>query len=101
MRAPQPVAPCHRSSLRNSPCGRTLAGRIDLRHEDLFGASLEGATVVTLFLFPEMNRRLAPRLFAELPRGARIVSHRFGLGERVPERAFEAHGSGILLWTVR
>jgi SAM-dependent methyltransferase len=86
---------------RCNALGAGVAHRVEFRQEDLFGADLRGATVVTLFLFPEMNRRLAPRLFAELPRGARIVSHRFGLGDRPPERALEVRGHPLLLWTVR
>jgi SAM-dependent methyltransferase len=73
---------------------------VEFRQEDLFGAELSKATVVTLFLFPEINRRLAPKLFKELRPGARIVSHRFGLGDRPPERMGEIGGHEILLWTV-
>ena len=74
---------------------------VEFRQEDLFRADLREATVVTLFLFPEMNRRLGPKLFAELRPGARIVSHRFGIGERKPDRVVEIGGHEILLWTVR
>jgi hypothetical protein len=56
--------------------------------------------VVTLFLFPAMNERLQPKLAAELAPGARIVSHRFGLGSWPPEREIEARGHPILLWTI-
>jgi len=73
---------------------------VEIRQGDVFAADLTGATVVTLFLFPEINARLAPKLRAELPPGARIVSHRFGLGEWPPERRTEASGNPLLLWTV-
>lgn len=73
---------------------------VEFRQEDLFSADLREATVVTLFLFPEMNRRLMPKLFSELRPGTRIVSHRFGLGDRPPERTIEAGGHPLLLWTV-
>jgi SAM-dependent methyltransferase len=73
---------------------------VEFRQEDLFGADLREATVVTLFLFPEMNRRLAPKLRAELRPGSRIVSHRFGLGDWPPDRTLEANGHDLLLWTV-
>jgi SAM-dependent methyltransferase len=73
---------------------------VEFRQGDLFRADLREATVVTLFLFPEMNVRLAPKLFSELRPGTRIVSHRFGLGDRPPERMGEIGGHEILLWTV-
>ena len=73
---------------------------VEFRQEDLFGADLSDATVVTLFLFPEMNRRLLPKLRAELRPGTRVVSHRFGLGDWAPERTIEAGGHPLLLWTV-
>ena len=73
---------------------------VEFRQEDLFRADLREATVVTLFLFPEMNRRLLPKLRAELRPGTRIVSHRFGLGDWAPERRIEVDGHEILLWRV-
>ena len=73
---------------------------VEFRQEDLFRANLREATVVTLFLFPEMNRRLMPKLFSELRPGTRIVSHRFGLGDRPPDKTIEAGGHPLLLWIV-
>lgn len=73
---------------------------VEFRQQDLFRADLREATVVTLFLFPEINRRLLPKLRAELRPGTRIVSHRFGLGDWPPERTVEAGGHPLLLWTV-
>jgi hypothetical protein len=77
-----------------------IDGLVEFRQQDLFLANLREATVVTLFLFPEMNRRLLPKLRAELRPGTRIVSHRFGLGDWAPKRTVEAGGHPLLLWTV-
>lgn len=77
-----------------------LAGRVEIRQGDALEADLGEASVVTIFLFPEINARLMPKLRAELRPGARIVSHRFGLGDWPPERRAEAHGHPLLLWTV-
>ncbi len=73
---------------------------VEIRQGDLFKADLREATVVTLFLFPEMNLKLRGKLLAELRPGARIVSHRFGIGDWPPERSVEADGNRIFLWTV-
>ena len=89
--------------IERARCNAREAGMerlVEFRQEDLFRADLREATVVTLFLFPEMNVRLSPKLFAELRPGTRIVSHRFGIGDRPPERSVEAGGHPLLLWTV-
>jgi len=77
-----------------------LAGRVEIRQGDVFDTDLREASVVTLFLFPEINERLLPKLRAELRPGARIVSHRFGLADWQPEQRIEAHGHPLLRWTV-
>lgn len=56
-----------------------VADRVSFRQEDLFKADFSAATVVTLFLFTELNARLAPRLRAELKPGARIVAYEYGI----------------------
>lgn len=73
---------------------------VEIRQGDVLDADLRGVTVVTIFLFPGINARLAPKLRAELPPGARIVSHRFGLGDWPPTQRAESHGHPILLWVV-
>lgn len=89
--------------IERARCNAREAGMerfVEFRQEDLFRADLREATVVTLFLFPEMNRRLSPKLFSELRPGTRIVSHRFGLGGRPPDMTIEASGHPLLLWKV-
>jgi SAM-dependent methyltransferase len=55
--------------------------RISFRTQDLFDADLEGATVIMLFLWPEVNLRLRPKLQRELAPGARVVSHYHDMGD--------------------
>ena len=74
--------------------------RVEFREQDLFTAEMRDATVVTLFLFPEMNQRLVPRLRAELRPGTRIVSHWFDLGDWAPDAERELGGHRILMYTV-
>ena len=58
--------------------------------------------MVTLFLLPRLNLRLMPKLKKELKRGARIVSHKFDMGDEwPPEQTQEVDGLEIFLWTVR
>ena len=57
-----------------------VAGLSTFVAADLFEADLSEATVVTLFLLPELNRKLRPRLLALAP-GTRIVSNTWDLGD--------------------
>ena len=47
---------------------------------DLFETDLRGAGVVTMYLLPEVNRKLMPRLLEQLNPGARVVSHDYDMG---------------------
>lgn len=51
---------------------------VTIRQEDIFSLDLREATVVTLYLLPNLNVRLMPQL-AQLRAGARIVSHDFDM----------------------
>ena len=63
-----------------------VADRVTFRVEDVFDTDLQSATVVTLFLSPELNARLRPKLTSQPKPGTRIVSHRYGIGDWVPEK---------------
>ena len=66
---------------------------------DMFATDLREATVVLLYLLPELNRRLKPKLFAELRPGARVVSHDWDMGrDWPPDEYVKLGGDGIYLW---
>ena len=75
-----------------------VASRVTFRKEDLFRTPLDEATVVTLYLLPEMNVRLRPRLLGLRP-GTRIVSHQFPMGDWRPDTV-DDNGGRIYLWIV-
>lgn len=62
-----------------------VADRVEFREQDLFQADLGPASVITMYLLPEVNLQLRPRLLALKP-GTRIVSHDWDLGEWKPDR---------------
>jgi SAM-dependent methyltransferase len=70
------------------------------KNQDLFDTDLREATVVTLYLLPELNRKLMPKLLTELRPGARIVSHQFDMGSWKPDREATVAGRRIYMWTV-
>ena len=78
-----------------------VTDRVRFLRGDLFEADVHEATVVTLFLSEEVNRRLLPKLLRELAPGTRIVAHRYGFGDAwPPEKTVRAGASTLYLWTV-
>lgn len=86
-----------------------VADRVEFRVQDLFETDLSPATVITMYLLPEVNLRLRPRLLALVP-GTRIVSHDWDLGDWRPDRTLTVpvpdkpvgreKRSRLHLWTV-
>ncbi len=81
-----------------------LTERVRFVEQDLFQTDLGEATVVTLYLSLEVNRRLRPKLLAELLPGSRIVSHDFDMGDWTPDRIMRVQDDGrehaLYLWVV-
>lgn len=76
-----------------------VSNKLEFRTENLFDTDLRNATVITMYLFPEINLRLRPHLL-QLEPGTRIVSHAFHMDEWTPERHDVVEGRDIFLWTV-
>jgi hypothetical protein len=62
-----------------------VAGRAGFVKADLFEADISQATVITLFLQPDLNVKLRPKLL-DLRPGTRIVSNTFGMGDWEPDQ---------------
>ena len=73
---------------------------VEFREEDLFKANFKDATIITLYLLPDLNLKLRPRLWAELKPGTRIVSHQFDMGDWQPDKKLESNGRTVYFWTV-
>jgi SAM-dependent methyltransferase len=56
-----------------------IADRVHFDTRDLFTTDIGNATVVTLYLFPAVMRRVGDKLATELRPGTRVVSHDFPL----------------------
>jgi cyclopropane fatty-acyl-phospholipid synthase-like methyltransferase len=78
-----------------------VSARVQFIKQDFFDADLSPATVVTLYLLPEVNRELLPVLRNKLKPGTRIVSHAFGIADWQPDRTIEVNGNRVFLWRVR
>jgi hypothetical protein len=72
-----------------------VAARATFVQGDLFQADLSKATVITLFLMPDINKRLMPKLL-ELRPGTRIASNTFAIGDWEPDA--QARSSPCKMW---
>lgn len=75
-----------------------VADRVRFLEQDLFKTDLREATVVALYLSPNLNEKLRPSLLALAP-GTRIVSHASGMGDWRPDRRTSIR-KDVLLWIV-
>lgn len=67
---------------------------------NLFDADFRDADLVTLYLLPEVNMRLRPKLLKDLKVGARIVSHQFDMGDWAPDEKISIDWRTVYVWTV-
>jgi SAM-dependent methyltransferase len=81
-----------------------VTNRVKFIQADLFDADISDATVVTLYLLPDINLRLRPKLLSELQPGTRIISHNYGMGDWTPDRSAKVTVDGtehvVFAWTV-
>ena len=86
---PQRIAEANENARKNN-----VTKLVEFRQEDLFRADFREATVVTLYLLPDLNVKLRPQLL-EMKPGTRIVSHQFDMGTWKPEKKLELNGRTI------
>jgi SAM-dependent methyltransferase len=82
---------------------------VRFEENDLFQADIHDATVVTIFLLPNINLKLRPKLLSDLKPGTRIVSNTFDMGDWKPDKEMTVGNSDdedtflshrLYLWTV-
>jgi SAM-dependent methyltransferase len=77
-----------------------VTGRVAFRRQDLFATPLADADVLTLYLLPEVNLRLRPRILGQMRPGTRVVSHDFDMGDWHWDQRQRVGNAVIYLWTV-
>jgi SAM-dependent methyltransferase len=63
-----------------------VSDKVEFRHQDIFLADFRDATVVTMYLLPEVNLEIRPRMLFGLRPGTRVVSHDWDMGDWEPDR---------------
>jgi SAM-dependent methyltransferase len=95
---------------RKNAAAEGVADRVRFVEGDLFKVDLSAATVVTVYLLPDVNLKLRDKLLAELKPGARLVAHDFGMESWRPDQTESIYApqknngrggtSQIMLWVV-
>jgi SAM-dependent methyltransferase len=72
----------------------------EIKQQDILTVDLSPATVVTMYLLPDVNLKLKPNLLKQLKPGSRVVSHAFDMGDWKPDKTERVNGRTIYLWTI-
>jgi SAM-dependent methyltransferase len=76
-----------------------VTDRVEFVNRNLFELDFSKATVVTMYLLPDINLKLRPLLFKSLRPGTRVVSHDFSMGDWKPDRLLYVQNK-IYFWTI-
>ena len=72
----------------------------EIRQQDILTVDFSPASVVTMYLLPDVNLKLKPNLLSQLKPGSRVVSHSFDMGDWKPDKVERVDWRTIYLWTI-
>jgi precorrin-6B methylase 2 len=72
----------------------------EIRQQDILTVNLSPASVVSMYLLPDVNLKLKPNVLSQLKPGSRVVSHAFDMGDWKPDKTERVNGRTIYLWTI-
>jgi hypothetical protein len=76
-----------------------VTDKVKIVQGDIFKEDFSKATVVTMYLLPELNMRLRPTILAMKP-GTRVTSHQFSMGDWEADETAEIEYRTAYLWIV-
>jgi len=76
-----------------------VADKVKIIQGDIFKEDFSKATVVTMYLLPELNLRLRPTILSMKP-GTRVTSHQFTMGDWEADETAEIEYRSAYLWIV-
>ena len=77
-----------------------VTDRVTFFKTDLFAFDFTEATVLTLYLLPDVNVKLRPTILDKMKPGTRVVSHAFTMGDWRPDNQDVVQGEALYFWTV-
>jgi len=76
-----------------------VANKVKIIQGDIFKEDFSKATVITMYLLPELNLRLRP-IILDMKPGTRVTSHQFTMGDWAPDETAEVEYRTAYLWIV-
>jgi len=76
-----------------------VANKVTIIPGDIFKEDFSKATVVTMYLLPDLNLKLRPTLLKMKP-GTRVTSHQFTMGEWEPDETHQIESRDAYLWII-
>lgn len=83
---------------RENAAREGVSDRVEFLQQDIFASDFRNATVLTMYLLPEVNLDLRPQILFELRPGTRVVSHDWGMGDWEPDDRRVIPTSGKEVW---
>ena len=81
-----------------------VSGKVEVYWGNALDVDMSEATVVFLFMGDGFNREIRPRLWKQLPVGARVISNDYAMGDWKPDRTVRVATPGrtytVYLWTI-
>ncbi len=77
-----------------------VANRVQFFHRNAFDADLRDATVIAMWLWPEMQRMLRPVILAQARPGTRVITNLWDMGDWWPPDAESLDGPRVAMWVV-
>jgi len=77
-----------------------LADRVSFEHRNAFDVDLHDATVITMWLFPELMRLLRPIILERATPGTRVLTSTWNLGTWQADEVDMGDGNTIYMWIV-
>jgi hypothetical protein len=79
--------------------GKGVGERVSFVHQNAFDADLSGVSVIFMWLWPEIQVMLRPKILAEARPGTRVVTNVWDLGSWQPDQV-DQDGPPVSLWIV-
>ena len=78
-----------------------VSDRVEFLQQDIFASDFRHATVLTMYLLPEVNLDLRPRILFGMRPGTRVVSHDWDMGDWEPDDRRVIPTSGKAVWPLK
>lgn len=85
---------------RDRAAADNIADRVDFLHQNAFDAELGEATVIFLWLFPELMRLLRPKILREARPGTRVITRTWNLGSWPADATLNDESKDVFMWVV-